>query len=106
MPKTLAGFLLLAGLILLVWAVIGKPMKIKDMELQELLGWQRILIGGLGVTFMIVSTVLFATRTDRGPIPMMAPQPSSSRPWAENALTHEHNATRVQSDNPDSERPP
>ena len=71
MPSTMPGFLLLSGLLMFLASLFGGKLKFKDIELPKLSKRNRLIIGTLGVVFMVVSFVLYSL----GVTPVMAPKP-------------------------------
>ena len=58
MPSTLPGFLLLAGLLMFLFALLAGSIKIRDASIAPNMGI-RSIIGTLGVVFMLGSVYLY-----------------------------------------------
>lgn len=72
MPKTLPGFLMVAGLLMFVGSLFIGKLKYKGIELPALPKGARITIRILGIIFMIASALLYAFISPKE-IPVLAP---------------------------------
>jgi hypothetical protein len=70
MPKTLPGFLLLAGTLLLLLGLFSKPLKVKEITIPNLGKSGRIIVAILGVAFLGISAFLYY-EWSLGVIPML-----------------------------------
>ena len=61
MPSTLAGFLLLAGLLMFLFSLLG-GIKYKDTGIESSSKAVRIIIGVMGVCFMLGSAMLYTAQ--------------------------------------------
>jgi hypothetical protein len=68
MPKTLAGFCLLSGIILLFYSIIQGPVGGKDYKLPKLSGVKRMIIGFMGILLTIVSIWLYVSGKEGIPV--------------------------------------
>lgn len=63
LPKTLPGFLLFAGLLMFLFALLVGSVKFKNVAIDTKMG-MRVFIGALGVAFMLGSGYLYYVYKD------------------------------------------
>jgi len=78
LPKTLPGFLLLAGLLMFLFALLVGSVKFKNLAIDVKMG-MRVFIGAFGLAFMMGSGFLYYVNDSRDMV--MAPKPDRDLPF-------------------------
>lgn len=73
MPKTMPGFLLLAGVIMFVLSLIGGRIKAKDVSIPFIGNRSRWVLGSVGMLFIVYSLYIYATHTFLQPLARPVP---------------------------------
>jgi hypothetical protein len=80
MPKTLAGFLLVAGTAMFVLSLLKGNFKVKEVELPLPQGRGRFAFGGLGVVFLVLAAIFYWSQIFSGDQGIEKPLPTLFKP--------------------------